>query len=157
MVHYEPVKITIDAPGLAKVIINIVIWHHGLLNSIITDQDFLFMLKFWSLLYYFLKIKRRLSKAFYPQTNGQTERQNSIIEVYFRAFMNWDPNNWASLLPMAKFVYNNAKNASTSHTPFKFNCSFHLRIFFKDDVDPCYRSCFANKLVKELRKLIDIC
>ena len=37
MVYYEPVKITIDAPGLAEVIINVVIQHHGLPNSIITD------------------------------------------------------------------------------------------------------------------------
>ena len=57
---------------------------------------------------------------------------------------------------MAKFAYNNVKNASTSHTPFELNCSFHPRVFFKDDVDSCSRSCSANKLAKELKKLIDI-
>ncbi len=38
MVHYEPVKVTIDAPGLAKVIINMVVRHHGVPESIVTDQ-----------------------------------------------------------------------------------------------------------------------
>ena len=66
MVHYEPVKITIDAPGLAKVIINVVVRHHGLPDSIITDWGSLFSSKLWSLLCYFLDIKRRLSTAFHP-------------------------------------------------------------------------------------------
>ena len=37
IVHYEPVKLTIDAPGLAEVIINVVVRHHSLPNSIIID------------------------------------------------------------------------------------------------------------------------
>ena len=81
MVHYEPVKITIDAPGLAEVIIDVVIRHHGLPNSIVTDRGSLFTSKFWSLLCYFLGIKRRLSTAFHSETGGQTERQNSIMEA----------------------------------------------------------------------------
>ena len=125
MIHYEPVKITIDAPGLAKVIIDVVVRHHGLPNSIITDRGSLFTSKFWFSLCYFLGIKRRLSMAFHPQTNGQTERQNSTMEAYLRAFVNWEQNDWARLLPMAEFAYNNAKNASTGYTPFKLNYGFH--------------------------------
>ena len=157
MVHYKPVKITIDAPGLAEAIIDVVVWHHGLADSIITDCGSPFMSKFWSSLCYFLGIKRRLSTAFHPQTNGQTERQNSTMKAYLRAFVNWEQNDWARLLPMAEFAYNNAKNASTRHTPFKLNYSFYPRVFFKDDVKSCSRSRFANKLAKELRELIDIC
>ena len=50
MVHYEPVKVTIDAPGLAEVIIDMVVRHHGLPASIIRDQRAIFTFKFWSLL-----------------------------------------------------------------------------------------------------------
>ena len=82
MVHYESVKVTIDAPGLAEVIINMVVRHHGLPNSIVTNQGPLFTSKFWSLLCYFLGIKQRLSTAFHAQTDGRTERQNSTIEAY---------------------------------------------------------------------------
>ena len=57
---------------------------------------------------------------------------------------------------MAEFAYNNAKNISIGHTPFELNCSFHLQISFKDDIDPCSRSCSVNELAKKLRKLIDI-
>ena len=66
MVHYKLVKITIDAPGPAKVIIDVVVCHYGLSDSTITDRGFLFTSKFWSSLYYFLGIKHRLSTAFHP-------------------------------------------------------------------------------------------
>ena len=73
MVHYEPIKVTIDTPGLAEVIIDVVVRHHGLPDSIISDRGAIFTSKFWSSLCYFLGIKRRLSTAFHPQTDGQTE------------------------------------------------------------------------------------
>ena len=79
------------------------------------------------------------------------------MKAYLRAFVNWEQNDWARLLPMAEFIYNNTKNVSTGHTPFELNCDFHLQVFFKDDVDRRFRSCFANVLVKELRELMDIC
>ena len=82
MVHYKPVKITINALGLTEIIINVVVRHHGLPNSIVTDRSSLFTSKFWSLLYYFLGIKHWLSTAFHPQTDSQTKRQNSIMEAY---------------------------------------------------------------------------
>ncbi len=58
---------------------------------------------------------------------------------------------------MVEIAYNNTKNASTGHTSFEFNCSYHPRVSFEEDVDSCSRSHFANKLTKELRELIEIC
>ena len=66
MVHYKPVKVTINASRLAEIILDIVVWHYGLLNSIETDKCSLFISKFWSLLYYFFRVKRRLLTAFQP-------------------------------------------------------------------------------------------
>ena len=81
MVYYKPVKIIFDAPGLAKVIIDVVVRHHRLLDLIVSNKGSFFTSKFWSLLCYFLGIKQKLSTAFYPQTDGQTERQNSTMEI----------------------------------------------------------------------------
>ncbi len=156
-VYYELVKVTIDTPGLVEVIIDVVIYHFGVPELIVTDRDSLFISKFWSLLCYFLSIKRKLFTAFHPQINGQTEKQNNTIEAYLRAFVNWEQDNWARLLPMAEFAYNNTKNASTGHTPCKLNCGYHPRVFFEEDVDPCSRSRSANELAKELRELIEVC
>ena len=93
IVYYKPIKVTINAPGLAEVIIDVVVRHHGFPNSIITDRGSLFTSKFWSLLCYFLDIKQKLSTAFHPQTDGQTKRQNSIIKAYLGAFINFEQNN----------------------------------------------------------------
>ena len=93
MVHYELVKVTIDAPGLAEVIIDVVVWYHGLSDSIVTDRGSIFMFKFWSSLCYFLGIKQWLSTTFHPQTDSQTKRQNSNMKAYLRAFVNFEQNN----------------------------------------------------------------
>ncbi len=109
------------------------------------------------MLCYFLGIKRKLSTAFHPQADGQTERQNSMMKVYLRAFVNWEQNDWARLLLMAEFAYNNAKNTSTGHTPFELNCGYHSRVSFKEDVDPRSKSRSANELAEELRELMEVC
>ena len=79
------------------------------------------------------------------------------MEAYLRVFINWNQNNQARHLQMAEFTYNNTKNASISHMPFKLNCCYHPQVFFEDNIYPCSRSCSANKLVKKLKELMNIC
>ena len=93
MVYYELVQVTINASRLAKVILDIVVWHHGLSDLIVSNKSSIFTSKFWSSFYSFLGIKQRLSTAFHPQTNGHIERQNSTMEAYLRAFVNFEPND----------------------------------------------------------------
>ena len=157
IVYYEPVKVTIDAPGLAKVILDVVVQHHGLSNLMVTNRGSLFTSKFWLSLCYFLDIKQRLSTVFHPQTNGQTKRQNSTMEVYLRAFVNFEQNNRARLLLMAEFAYNNAKNASTSYTPFELNCGYHPCVSYEEDINPRFKSKLADDLARELRELMAVC
>lgn len=73
--------------------------------------------------------------AFHAKSDGQTERQNNVIEIYLRVFVNFKQNNWAKLLAMAEFAYNNIKNTSASDTPFKQNCKYHLYASYKKDVN----------------------
>ena len=79
------------------------------------------------------------------------------MEAYLKAFVNWEQDDWARLLPMADFAYNNAKNASTGHTLFELNYGYHPRVSFKEDVDPHSRSCSANELAEKLRELMEVC
>lgn len=46
MVYYKVIKITINAPSLTKVIINIVVYYYGFLKSIVTNSSSLFISKF---------------------------------------------------------------------------------------------------------------
>ena len=157
MVHYKLVKITIDTLGLAEVIINVVIRHYSLPDLIVTYQGSLFISKFWLLLCYFLNIKRRLLTAFHLQTNGQTDRQNSIIEAYLWAFINFGQNNWVQLLLMAEFAYNNTKNPITGYILFKLNYRYHLYVSYEKDFNPCLKSKTAKELSFKLWDLMAAC
>ena len=117
----------------------------------------MFTSKFWSSLCYFLGIKRRLFTAFHPQINGKTERQNSTIEAYLQAFVNFKQNNWARFLSMAEFTYNNAKNASSGYTTFELNCGYHPWISYEEDVNSHSKSKSADELSAELRELMIVC
>ena len=89
-VYYKPVEVIIDTLNLAKIIINIVMRHYGLLDLIVTNQRLLFISKFWLLLCYLLGIKQKFSIAFYPQIDGQTKRQNNTIKAHLRVFINFE-------------------------------------------------------------------
>ena len=72
------------------------------------------------------------------------------MEAYLQVFANFEYNNWAGLLSIAKFAYNNAKNASIGYTPFELNCSYYPRVFFEKNTDPCSWLKTADKLSTEL-------
>ena len=61
---------------------------HGLSHAITSDRGPQFVSDFWKRFCEILKMDRRLSTAYHPQTDGSTERMNSTIEVYLRAFIN---------------------------------------------------------------------
>jgi hypothetical protein len=72
--------------------------------------------------------KNKLSTAFHPQTDGQTERTNQTLEQYLRAYVNYEQTNWVELLPTAQFAYNNSTSA-TGISPFYANYGFHPRVY----------------------------
>ena len=55
---------------------------------------------------------------------------------------------------MAEFAYHNVKNANTEYMHFKINCSYHLYIFYKTNVNSYSKSQVADKLTKKLRNLM---
>ncbi len=79
------------------------------------------------------------------------------MKAYFQPFVNFEQNDWARLLLIAKFAYNNAKNASTGHTPFELNCSYHPQISYKEDVNLYFQSTSADELATELKELMAVC
>jgi len=66
-----------------------------------------------------------MSTAFYPQTDGQTERMNRTLEEMLRAYSVYKQDTWDEYLPAAEFAYNNSKQASTRFTPFELDCGQH--------------------------------
>jgi len=106
---------------------------HGLPNAITSDRGPQFTLDWWRLLCSTLRIMRRLSTAFHPQTDGQTENTNQAIEAFLRHYINFAQDDWASQLPIYEFTLNNSTSASTGFTPFFANYGFHPRLSFDFD------------------------
>lgn len=121
-----------------------------------TSRGSLFTAKFWLSLYYFFHIKCMLSMIFYTKRNNQTECENSIIDACFWAFMNIKQDNWTRLLLIGEFAYNNAKNVSIGHMPFKLNCNYYLLISYKADINFCSKFKTTKKLLSELSELMNI-
>ena len=118
MAIYLPCRKDIDSPDLARMFFEHVICKHGVPNNIITDRGTQCTSGFWIRVCTHMCIDHRLLTAFPPQTDGQTEQQNQTMEQYLRALCNYEQDNWAELLPLPEFEYNNSVHASTRRTPF---------------------------------------
>jgi hypothetical protein len=105
-------------------------------------------------------IELRMTTAYRPQSNGQTERANQTIEQYLRHYINYVQNDWEEQLPMAQFAYNNSKYSATGISPFEANYGYHPNVHGEsrqktpvaEDADAFVRRIRAiqNQLTKEL-------
>lgn len=85
------------------------------------------MSKFWTSVLAHLGIKSTPSTAFHPQTDGQVERINALLEDYLRHFCAEEQDDWAKWLPIAEFSYNNTASSATKFSPFFTQKGFHPR------------------------------
>jgi len=108
------------------------VWQlHGLPESIISDRGLQFAVELMRELNEILGIKTKLSTAFHPQTDEQTERMNQELEQYLRMFIDHRQVQWPEWLGMAEFIYNNKAHSGTKVSPFKANNSQSPRMGFK--------------------------
>jgi len=98
---------------------------HRLPTEIISDMDAKFSAEFWESLCKMLGVKRRMSTAYHPQTDGQMERTNQVLDRYLPTFVNYDQKDWYQLLPLAEHAYNNSATNAHKMTPFFFNQGCH--------------------------------
>jgi hypothetical protein len=128
-VELSPFRNDFTAAQLAHIMNDRVFRHHGIPKSIISDRDKLFTSNFWTAFLAAIGTQRKLSTAFHPQTDGQTERTNRTMKAYLRIYVNQQQNNWVSLLPMAQMAHNNMLSESTGQTPFYANHGRHPNLF----------------------------
>lgn len=97
----------------------------------ISDRGAQFDNAFWDELCLRLKTKATLSTAYHPETDGQTERTNGVVEQYLRAFCAYLQDDWAIWAPSAEFAINNHISESTRCTPFFANSGQHPNLGFE--------------------------
>ena len=101
---------------------------HGLPESVMLDRGPQFAAELTKELNRMLGIKTKLSTAFHPQTDGQTERMNQEVEQYLRFFTEHRQKDWPEWLAMAEFAINNKVHTATKISPFMANYGKELRM-----------------------------
>jgi len=153
--HFIPYRTNFTAPQVASLVIDRCIRHHGIPRRFITDRDKIFTSNFWKTVINEMGIKHSMSTAFHPQTDGQTERINQNIEIYLRHYLDWEQENWVSLLPIAQLALNNHISSTTKVTPFFANYGRHPDLF-RDPI-PGIKSLEGQKAVKHMQGLYQKC
>ena len=124
MANFIGLPTSTTTKDVANVFLQEVWKFHGLPTEIISNMGAKFAGEFWKSLCKLLGIKRKMQTVYHPQTDGQTERTNQVLEGYLRNFVNYDQDDWYQLLPLAEFACNNSANAHEM-SPFFANYGYH--------------------------------
>ena len=151
--HFIAASETYTAEQLGHLVLDRLVRYHGFPKVFITDRDKLFTSNYWKTLIGTIGIKHKLSTAYHPETDGQTERTNQTLEQYLRHYINYTQDNWASLLPMAQIALNNHKSETTSTTPFYANFGKDPNLFGTPGSHPqAERAIVTTNTLKEVHK-----
>jgi len=151
MAHFIATMEKTLVEGLAKLFWDHVWKLHGLPESIILDRGVQFAVGIMKELNNLLEIQTKLSTAYHPQTDGQTERINQELEQYLRVFIDHRQEQWLDWLGTAEFAYNNKIHAATKTSPFKANYSQDPRMGFEGRRKEKYEA--AGKFVEKMKKI----
>lgn len=124
MVHLVATTTTCTAVDIATLFVQHVARLHGMPRSIVSDRDPRFTSAFFSELCKLWQVDQNMSTAFHPQSDGQTERVNRVVEDTLRSYVTGDQTDWYTHLPMVEFAINNSYHTSIRTTPFRLNYGF---------------------------------
>ena len=144
-----PCNKNIDAADVAKLFFLHVFHHYGLYDKCISDRGPQFTSAFARELACLLKYDLKLSSAYHPQIDGETERVNQELETYLHIFCDEHSEKWTDFLPMAEFSHNSAIHSTTNKSPFSLILGYEPRSY------PLIRKTFIPALETHLRELED--
>ena len=116
---------TITSPELAKLFVAHVFSKHRVPSHVTSDRGLEFVSHFFRSLRKALGMTLHFTSGYHPEGDGQTERTNQTLEQYLRIYCNYQQDNWAELLPLTEFSFNNSPSATTGVSPFFANKGYH--------------------------------
>ena len=145
----------LDTSYIAQKFVKHYIPLHGIPRAITSDRGSQFVSEFWARVCQLLRITRRLSTAYHPETDGSTERANQRIEAYFRNFVNEAQDDWSLWSPIAALALNSLNNASTGVSPFFLDHGYELDpLDIPEDLQACRRGRQANNPKKQAEAIV---
>jgi len=151
MTHFVATTEGTSAEGLARLFRNNMWKLHGLPESVVSDRGPQFAAELTKELNQMLGIKTKLSTAFHPQTDGQTERMNQEVEQYLRFFIKHRQKDWPEWLAIAEFAINNKVHTAIKISPFMANYGKELRM--GGDIRKKGKVESATKFVERMKKV----
>jgi hypothetical protein len=151
--HFIPVRKDYRASDYAKIYFNRIVSLHGVPKTIVSDRGTQFVNAFWKHLHKSLGTKLLHSTAYHPQTGGQTERVNQILEDMLRSCVLSYSEKWHECLPLAEFSYNNSYQESIKMAPFEALYGRRCRTPLNWS-EPGEHSLFGVDLVKETEEKV---
>ena len=127
MCHFIACNEKISAREVAILYWNFVGKLHGIPSVLISDRDVRFTSKFWRELWRVLGTDLRMGSGFHPESSGQIERFNQLLEQTLRCTVHQlgEGRNWVDMLPLIEFAINNTPNRTTGYSAFFLNYGFH--------------------------------
>ena len=149
--HFIPVKTTYKVANIADIFLKKIFRLHGILKVIISDRDPKFTGNFWKSLLKGLNTTLNFSTSFHPQTDGETERVNQVLEYLLRMYVKDQPGKWEDYLHLVEFAYNNNYQASAIFSPFEilYGRKCNTPISWSNPVD---RLVLGPELLKEMEE-----
>jgi RNase H-like domain found in reverse transcriptase/Reverse transcriptase (RNA-dependent DNA polymerase)/Integrase zinc binding domain/Integrase core domain/Retroviral aspartyl protease len=130
----KPVSIpclkTATAKDIAQLYITNIYRHHGVPDSIVSDRGPQFISDFWKAFTSILGIQLKLSTAFHPETDGQTEIMNQYMDQRLRPFVSYYQDNWSELLPIMDYAQLTLPHDSIGMSPFELLYGYKARTSF---------------------------
>ena len=127
MCHLVPTTKKMDTPEFIRVFVDTVVKLHGAPLRLVSDRGSIFTSQFARCAMPLIGTLQNYSTAFHPQSDGQTERMNRVMEDVLRCYASTDEDSWDVQLPMVEFAINNSPAESTHQTPFVLNYGVHPR------------------------------
>jgi transposase InsO family protein len=151
--HFLPVRVKYIVATYAELYIARILSLHRVSKTIVSDRGPQFVSKFWEELHKALDTKLLHCTAYHPQTSGQTERVNQILEDMLRACALEFPQKWDECLPFVEFSYNNSYQESIKMVPFDALYGRQCRTLLNWS-GPSERSFFRPGMVKETEERV---
>jgi hypothetical protein len=117
--HFVSMKSDYTSKSVAEAFMHNIVKLHGMPKSIVSDRDKVFTSSFWQQLFKLQGTSLAMSSAYHPQSDGQTEVLNKVVELFLRCFTFNNPKSWSKVLSWAEYWYNTAFQTSIGMTPFK--------------------------------------
>ena len=117
--HFLPVSMSYTVDALCKLYVKEIVRLHGVPTSIVSDRDPRFTSKFWGGFQKAMGTTLDMSTTFHPQTDGQTERVNQVLEDMLRACVMDFKGSWEDHLQLIEFAYNNSYHSSIGMAPYE--------------------------------------